>query len=242
MNNDIRHRGEIYNYKHLLILHDNGVIVFTIRSFSRLVEYYVFQGTILEVNTIDIILIEEQLAIDPGFAIMSPVIIESGATVIADTALTEEDITRHLRIVSTLTGISLGYFINNVNIVHEEQISTNAGVPTVFLAISISNASDRVETVFEEEEISRSMTFTSVFTGMQSGHIANIVILLHQTPLEIYPRVTAEFPVSEARYINAELQTIFMEEDANRDLELITVFTDTRVGYVANNVDVDDGG
>ena len=33
-----------------------------------------------------------------------------------------------------------------------------------------------------------------------------------------------------------------MEEDANRDLELITVFTDTRVGYVANNVDVDDGG
>ena len=26
------------------------------------------------------------------------------------------------------------------------------------------------------------------------------------------------------------------------DLELITVFTDTRVGYVANNVDVDDGG
>lgn len=86
------------------------------------------------------------------------------------------------------------------------------------------------------------MAFTSVFTGIQSGHIANIVILLHQTPFEIYPRVTAEFPVSEARYINAELQTIFMEEDANRDLELITVFTDTRVGYVANNVDADDGG
>lgn len=98
-------------------MHDNGVIVFTIRSFSRLVEYYVFQGTILKVNTIDIILIEQQLVIDPGFTIMSPVIIESGATVIADTALTEEVITRHLRIISTLTGISLGYFTNNVNIV-----------------------------------------------------------------------------------------------------------------------------
>ena len=134
-------------------MHDNGVIVFTIRSFSRFVEHYVFRGTILEVNTIDIIFTEEQLAIDPGFTIMSPVIIESGATVTADTALTEEDITRNLRIIFALTGISLGYFANNRNIVHEEQIPTNAGVPSVFLAISTLNASDRVETVFEEEGI-----------------------------------------------------------------------------------------
>ena len=241
--NDIRRRDEIYNYEHMFILPDNGVIVFTIRSLSRLAEYsYVLRDAITEVDTTEAMFTKEQHIADTGFTMMSPVITESGAVVTADTALTKEDITRHLGIISTLTGISLGYFPNNANIVYEEQIRANAGVPTVFPTISTTNAIARVITVFQEEKITRSLTFTSVFTGIQSRHIANTGFLVYQPPLEIYPRVMAAFPVTEAPYLNAEFQTVFMEEDANRHLELKTVFTDITLGDVANNVAVNDGG
>ena len=238
--NNIRHRGGIYNNELLFILHNDGVAVFTIRSLSRFVEYsYVLQDTIIEVNTIETVFNEQQFAIDTGFTILSPAITSSGAIFTVDTALTEEDITRHLGIISTLTGISLGYFPNNTNIVYEVQIQTNTGVATVFPTISTSNAIGRVETVFKEEEVDRS--FTSVFTNTQSGNIANTTFSVYRAQLEIYPKVTSEFSVTEAPYINAEFQTVFLEEDA-RHLELKTVFTDITLGDVANNVAVNNGG
>ena len=241
--NNIRHRGRIHNNELLFILHNDGVAVFTIRSLSRFVEYsYILQDTIIEVNTIENVFDEQQFAIDTGFKILSPAITSSGAIVTADTALTEEDISRHLGIISTLTGISLGYFPNNANIVYEVQIQTNAGVATLFPTISTSNAIGRVETVFKEEEVDKSLTFTSVFTDTQSGNIANTAFSVCRAQLQIYPRVTSEFSVTEAPYINAEFQTVFMEEDANRHLELKTVFTDITLGDVANNVAVNNGG
>ena len=245
MNDDnIRHRGGTYNNELLFILYNDGVTVFTIRSLSRFVEYsYVLRGTIIEVNTIETVFNEQQLAIDTGFTILSPAITSSsGAIVTADTALTEEDITRHLEIIYTLTGISLVYFPNNANIIYEVQVHTNAGVIAVFPTISTSNAIGRVETVFKEEEVDRSLTFPSVFTGTQSGHIANTAFSVYRAQLEIYPRVTSDFPVTEIPYINDEFQTVFIEEDANRDLDLITVLTDIRLGDVANNAAVNNGG
>lgn len=240
--NDTTRRDETYNYPHMFILHDNGVIVFTIRSLSRLAEYSdVLRGAITEVDTTEAMFTEEHVA-DTGFTIMSSAITETGAIVTADTALTKEDITRHLGIISTLTGISLGYCANNATIVYEEQIRTSAGIPTVFPTISITDAIARVKTVFQEEEISRSLAFTSVFNGIQLRHIANTAFLVYQLPLEIYPRFVAAFPVTEAPYINAEFQTVLMEEDANRHLELKTVFTSIRLEDVANNEAVNDGG
>ena len=183
---------------------------------------------------------EQQLATDTGFTIMSPVTTSSGETVTTDTTLTEEDITRHLGIISTLTGKSLGYFANNTITIYEVQTGINAGVATAFPNISPSNG--RVETVFKEEEVDRSLTFTSVLTGTQSGHFANTVFSVYRAQFEIYPRITSEFSVTEAPYIIDEFQTVFMEEDANRDLEIKTVFTDIRVGDAANNVAVNNGG
>ena len=228
---DIRHRGGIYNNELLFILHNDGMTVFTIRSLSRFVEYsYVLRGTIIEVNTIETVFNEQQLAIDTGFTILSPAITSSGAIVTADTALTEDDITRHLGIIYTFTGISVVYFLTNASVIYEVQVHTNAGVITVFPTISPSNAYSRAETVFKEEEIDRSLTFNSVFSGTQSGHTANTAFSVYRAQLEINPRVTSDFSVTEAPYINDEFQTVFMEDDANRGLELITVFTDIRLG------------
>ena len=238
---NIRHQGGIHNNELLFILHNNDVTIINIRSLSRFVEYYyVLRGTTIEVNTIETVFNEQQLAIDTGFTIMSPVTTSSGETVTTDTTLTEEDITRHLGIISTLTGKSLGYFANNTITIYEVQTGINAGVATAFPNISPSNG--RVETVFKEEEVDRSLTFTSVLTGTQSGHIANTVFSVYRAQFEIYPRITSEFSVTEAPYIIDEFQTVFMEEDANRDLEIKTVFTDIRVGDAANNVAVNNGG
>ena len=244
MNDDnIRQQGGIYSTVLLFILHNDGVTKITVRSLSRLVEYsYVLRGTIMDVNTMETMFNEQQLAIDTGFIILSLVITSSGAIVAADTVLTEEDITRRLEIIHTLTGISLGYFPNNANIVYEVQILTNGEVATVFSNISPSNAIGRVETVFKEEEVGKSLTSTSAFTGIQSGHIANTAFSVYPAQLEIYPRVMSEFSVTEPPYINDEFQTVFMEEDANEDQELITVFTDIALGDVANNVAVNNGG
>ena len=215
--------------------------IINIRSLSRFVEYYyVLRGTTIEVNTIETVFNEQQLAIDTGFTIMSPVTTSSGETVTTDTTLTEEDITRHLGIISTLTGKSLGYFANNTITIYEVQTGINAGVATAFPNMSPSNG--RVETVFKEEEVDRSLTFTSVLTGTQSGHFANTVFSVYRAQFEIYPRITSEFSVTEAPYIIDEFQTVFMEDDANRDLEIKTVFTDIRVGDAANNVAVNNGG
>ena len=233
-----RHQGGIHNNELLFILHNNDVTIINIRSLSRFVEYYyVLRGTTIEVNTIETVFNEQQLAIDTGFTIMSPVTTSSGETVTTDTTLTEEDITRHLGII---TGKSLGYFANNTITIYEVQTGINAGVATAFPNISPSNG--RVETVFKEEEVDRSLTFTSVLTGTQSGHIANTVFSVYRAQFEIYPRITSEFSVTEAPYIIDEFQTVFMEEDANRDLEIKTVFTDIRVGDAANNVAVNNGG
>ena len=238
---NIRHQGGIHNNELLFILHNNDVTIINIRSLSRFVEYYyILRGTTIEVNTIETVFNEQQLAIDTGFTIMSPVTTSSGETVTTDTTLTEEDITRHLGIISTLTGKSLGYFANNTITIYEVQTGINAGVATAFPNISPSNG--RVETVFKEEEVDRSLTFTSVLTGTQSGHIANTVFSVYRAQFEIYPRITSEFSVTEAPYIIDEFQTVFMEEDANRDLEIKTVFTDIRVGDAANNVAVNNGG
>ena len=238
---NIRHQGGIHNNELLFILHNNDVTIINIRSLSRFVEYYyVLRGTTIEVNTIETVFNEQQLATDTGFTIMSPVTTSSGETVTTDTTLTEEDITRHLGIISTLTGKSLGYFANNTITIYEVQTGINAGVATAFPNISPSNG--RVETVFKEEEVDRSLTFTSVLTGTQSGHIANTVFSVYRAQFEIYPRITSEFSVTEAPYIIDEFQTVFMEEDANRDLEIKTVFTDIRVGDAANNVAVNNGG
>ena len=238
---NIRHQGGIHNNELLFILHNNDVTIINIRSLSRFVEYYyILRGTTIEVNTIETVFNEQQLAIDTGFTIMSPVTTSSGETVTTDTTLTEEDITRHLGIISTLTGKSLGYFANNTITIYEVQTGINAGVATAFPNISPSNG--RVETVFKEEEVDRSLTFTSVLTGTQSGHIANTVFSVYRAQFEIYPRITSEFSVTEAPYIIDEFQTVFMEEDANRDLEIKTVFTDIRVGDTANNVAVNNGG
>ena len=238
---NIRHQGGIHNNELLFILHNNDVTIINIRSLSRFVEYYyVLRGTTIEVNTIETVFNEQQLAIDTGFTIMSPVTTSSGETVTTDTTFTEEDITRHLGIISTLTGKSLGYFANNTITIYEVQTGINAGVATAFPNISPSNG--RVETVFKEEEVDRSLTFTSVLTGTQSGHIANTVFSVYRAQFEIYPRITSEFSVTEAPYIIDEFQTVFMEEDANRDLEIKTVFTDIRVGDAANNVAVNNGG
>ena len=235
---NIRHQGGIHNNELLFILHNNDVTIINIRSLSRFVEYYyVLRGTTIEVNTIETVFNEQQLAIDTGFTIMSPVTTSSGETVTTDTTLTEEDITRHLGII---TGKSLGYFANNTITIYEVQTGINAGVATAFPNISPSNG--RVETVFKEEEVDRSLTFTSVLTGTQSGHIANTVFSVYRAQFEIYPRITSEFSVTEAPYIIDEFQTVFMEEDANRDLEIKTVFTDIRVGDAANNVAVNNGG
>ena len=123
--------------------------IINIRSLSRFVEYYyVLRGTTIEVNTIETVFNEQQLAIDTGFTIMSPVTTSSGETVTTDTTLTEEDITRHLGII---TGKSLGYFANNTITIYEVQTGINAGVATAFPNISPSNG--RVETVFKEEEV-----------------------------------------------------------------------------------------
>ena len=81
-----------------------------------------------------------------------------------------------------------------------------------------------------------------MLTGTQSGHIANTVFSVYRAQFEIYPRITSEFSVTEAPYIIDEFQTVFMEEDANRDLEIKTVFTDIRVGDAANNAAVNNGG
>ena len=238
---NIRHQGGIHNNELLFILHNNDVTIINIRSLSRFVEYYyILRGTTIEVNTIETVFNEQQLATDTGFTIMSPVTTSSGETVTTDTTLTEEDITRHLGIISTLTGKSLGYFANNTITIYEVQTGINAGVATAFPNISPSNG--RVETVFKEEEVDRSLTFTSVLTGTQSGHIANTVFSVYRAQFEIYPRITSEFSVTEAPYIIDEFQTVFMEEDANRDLEIKTVFTDIRVGDAANNVAVNNGG
>ena len=238
---NIRHQGGIHNNELLFILHNNDVTIINIRSLSRFVEYYyVLRGTTIEVNTIETVFNEQQLAIDTGFTIMSPVTTSSGETVTTGTTFTEEDITRHLGIISTLTGKSLGYFANNTITIYEVQTGINAGVATAFPNISPSNG--RVETVFKEEEVDRSLTFTSVLTGTQSGHIANTVFSVYRAQFEIYPRITSEFSVTEAPYIIDEFQTVFMEEDANRDLEIKTVFTDIRVGDAANNVAVNNGG
>ena len=238
---NIRHQGGIHNNELLFILHNNDVTIINIRSLSRFVEYYyVLRGTTIEVNTIETVFNEQQLAIDTGFTIMSPVTTSSGETVTTDTTFTEEDITRHLGIISTLTGKSLGYFANNTITIYEVQTGINAGVATAFPNISPSNG--RVETVFKEEEVDRSLTFTSVLTGTQSGHIANTVFSVYRAQFEIYPRITSDFSVTEAPYIIDEFQTVFMEEDANRDLEIKTVFTDIRVGDAANNVAVNNGG
>ena len=238
---NIRHQGGIHNNELLFILHNNDVTIINIRSLSRFVEYYyVLRGTTIEVNTIETVFNEQQLATDTGFTIMSPVTTSSGETVTTDTTLTEEDITRHLGIISTLTGKSLGYFANNTITIYEVQTGINAGVATAFPNISPSNG--RVETVFKEEEVDRSLTFTSVLTGTQSGHFANTVFSVYRAQFEIYPRITSEFSVTEAPYIIDEFQTVFMEEDANRDLEIKTVFTDIRVGDAANNVAVNNGG
>ena len=235
---NIRHQGGIHNNELLFILHNNDVTIINIRSLSRFVEYYyVLRGTTIEVNTIETVFNEQQLAIDTGFTIMSPVTTSSGETVTTDTTLTEEDITRHLGII---TGKSLGYFANNTITIYEVQTGINAGVATAFPNMSPSNG--RVETVFKEEEVDRSLTFTSVLTGTQSGHIANTVFSVYRAQFEIYPRITSEFSVTEAPYIIDEFQTVFMEEDANRDLEIKTVFTDIRVGDAANNVAVNNGG
>ena len=238
---NIRHQGGIHNNELLFILHNNDVTIINIRSLSRFVEYYyVLRGTTIEVNTIETVFNEQQLAIDTGFTIMSPVTTSSGETVTTDTTFREEDITRHLGIISTLTGKSLGYFANNTITIYEVQTGINAGVATAFPNISPSNG--RVETVFKEEEVDRALTFTSVLTGTQSGHIANTVFSVYRAQFEIYPRITSEFSVTEAPYIIDEFQTVFMEEDANRDLEIKTVFTDIRVGDAANNVAVNNGG
>ena len=238
---NIRHQGGIHNNELLFILHNNDVTIINIRSLSRFVEYYyILRGTTIEVNTIETVFNEQQLATDTGFTIMSPVTTSSGETVTTDTTLTEEDITRHLGIISTLTGKSLGYFANNTITIYEVQTGINAGVATAFPNISPSNG--RVETVFKEEEVDRSLTFTSVLTGTQSGHFANTVFSVYRAQFEIYPRITSEFSVTEAPYIIDEFQTVFMEEDANRDLEIKTVFTDIRVGDAANNVAVNNGG
>ena len=238
---NIRHQGGIHNNELLFILHNNDVTIITIRSLSRFVEYYyVLRGTTIEVNTIETVFNEQQLAIDTGFTIISPVTTSSGETVTTDTTLTEEDITRHLGVISTLTGKSLGYFANSTITIYEVQTGINAGVATAFPNISPSNG--RVETVFKEEEVDRSLTFTSVLAGTQSGHIANTVFSVYRAQFEIYPRITSEFSVTEAPYINDEFQTVFMEEDANRDLEIKTVFTDIRVGDAAHNVAVNNGG
>ena len=238
---NIRHQGGIHNNELLFILHNNDVTIINIRSLSRFVEYYyILRGTTIEVNTIETVFNEQQLATDTGFTIMSPVTTSSGETVTTDTTLTEQDITRHLGIISTLTGKSLGYFANNTITIYEVQTGINAGVATAFPNISPSNG--RVETVFKEEEVDRSLTFTSVLTGTQSGHFANTVFSVYRAQFEIYPRITSEFSVTEAPYIIDEFQTVFMEEDANRDLEIKTVFTDIRVGDAANNVAVNNGG
>ena len=238
---NIRHQGGIHNNELLFILHNNDVTIINIRSLSRFVEYYyVLRGTTIEVNTIETVFNEQQLATDTGFTIMSPVTTSSGETVTTDTTFREEDITRHLGIISTLTGKSLGYFANNTITIYEVQTGINAGVATAFPNISPSNG--RVETVFKEEEVDRALTFTSVLTGTQSGHIANTVFSVYRAQFEIYPRITSEFSVTEAPYIIDEFQTVFMEEDANRDLEIKTVFTDIRVGDAANNVAVNNGG
>ena len=238
---NIRHQGGIHNNELLFILHNTDVTIINIRSLSRFVEYYyILRGTTIEVNTIETVFNEQQLATDTGFTIMSPVTTSSGETVTTDTTLTEEDITRHLGIISTLTGKSLGYFANNTITIYEVQTGINAGVATAFPNISPSNG--RVETVFKEEEVDRSLTFTSVLTGTQSGHFANTVFSVYRAQFEIYPRITSEFSVTEAPYIIDEFQTVFMEEDANRDLEIKTVFTDIRVGDAANNVAVNNGG
>ena len=223
---NIRHQGGIHNNELLFILHNNDVTIINIRSLSRFVEYYyILRGTTIEVNTIETVFNEQQLATDTGFTIMSPVTTSSGETVTTDTTLTEEDITRHLGII---TGKSLGYFANNTITIYEVQTGINAGVATAFPNMSPSNG--RVETVFKEEEVDRSLTFTSVLTGTQSGHITNTVFSVYRAQFEIYPRITSEFSVTEAPYIIDEFQTVFMEEDANRDLEIKTVFTDIRVG------------
>lgn len=238
---NIRHQGGIHNNELLFILHNNDVTIINIRSLSRFVEYYyILRGTTIEVNTIETVFNEQQLATDTGFTIMSPVTTSSGETVTTGTTFTEEDITRHLGIISTLTGKSLGYFANNTITIYEVQTGINAGVATAFPNISPSNG--RVETVFKEEEVDRSLTFTSVLTGTQSGHFANTVFSVYRAQFEIYPRITSEFSVTEAPYIIDEFQTVFMEEDANRDLEIKTVFTDIRVGDAANNVAVNNGG